>query len=230
MRNIQFSKNVEFIGTETFRNCTSLEEIYFEDDSLCSVIGNSAFRDCSSLMKIDLPESLTEIKSNVFQNCPMIYVCIEKQVQKIGAFAFQDCTNLMTIEFEEGSEIVTIGGCAFRNTNISTITIPSTVTKISSGAFMETNITSVVIPASVRRVGRLAFGDKLETLYFENFSGWNLVVENTAGNKYVEIEYNITVTNNSTNITNYNRVGTQPSSDSVPNYYYFEKDLDMELE
>ena len=56
------------------------------------------------------------------------------------------------------SSLISIGECAFRNTNISTITIPEGVTSIRNSCFYECrSLTNIQLPSSLLSIGEYAF-------------------------------------------------------------------------
>lgn len=73
-------------------------------------------------------------------NRPQLVIPFDNLV--IGDWAFYRCINLKTINIYSGG-IKTIGAYAFSNTNLSEVTIPSSVTKISQGAFASTSMMNI---------------------------------------------------------------------------------------
>ena len=69
-------------------------------------LGTSAFESCSNLQSVTLPASITTINTD----------------------AFYGCTKLGSVNLEEG--LTTINQRAFYNCNLTSVTIPSTVTSI----------------------------------------------------------------------------------------------------
>ncbi len=57
------------------------------------------------------------------------------------------------------NDVTTIGDCAFKNCNISSINIPSSVVKIGEEAFCGTKLTAVTIPANLESVGAFAYAN-----------------------------------------------------------------------
>lgn len=84
-------------------------------------VGKCAFEQCTSLTKVVLPEGL----------------------KSIGEYAFSDCNNLAEINLPDTVE--TIGLQAFRYCNLSTITIPASVTNMSTEVFSYCRSLSEVI-------------------------------------------------------------------------------------
>lgn len=83
---------------------------------------------------ITIPEGVKTIAPGCFLgNTTITGVSIPSSVLTIGEDAFCGCTSLNTISFSSGLE--TIEDRAFRNTSLSTLTIPPTVKSIGLGAF-----------------------------------------------------------------------------------------------
>jgi hypothetical protein len=58
----------------------------------------------------------------------------------------------------DGLPVTSIGGFAFHNSSITSVTIPNSVTSIEGSAFWNCrNLTSIAIPDSVRSIGVYAF-------------------------------------------------------------------------
>jgi hypothetical protein len=78
----------------------------------------------------------------------------------IGANAFYN-TNIESISIP--SSVTSIGQYAFAYTNITSISIPSSITSIDEYAFAFTYITSISIPSSVTSIGQYAFSNSTLT-------------------------------------------------------------------
>ena len=75
-----------------------------------------------------------------------------KVVNEVWASAFRKCTNLTAISFP--ATLKTIGGNAFDQTGLTSVTIPETVTDISDGIFEDCkDLVEVKLPSSVTKLG-----------------------------------------------------------------------------
>ncbi len=80
---IVIPRRVSYIGTETFKNCTSLSELQFETPSALKKIGSQAFYNCN-FSKVELPEGLEEIAENdMYYGCDCGKVFFENPIQKL---------------------------------------------------------------------------------------------------------------------------------------------------
>ena len=77
-------------------------------------------------------------------------------VRSIGTRAFYN-NNLTSVTIP--NSVTSIGDYAFSNNNLSSVTIPNSVTSIGDFAFYNNNLTSVTIPNSVTSIGDYAFSN-----------------------------------------------------------------------
>lgn len=63
---ITFPKEVTYIATNAFKDCTELKEVKFSSDSQLSAIGGCAFLGCESLKSFCVPPSVKRIGSGAF--------------------------------------------------------------------------------------------------------------------------------------------------------------------
>ena len=61
-------------------------------------------------------------------------------------------------EKADGKPVTVVGSGAFEGTNISSVTIPSSVKEIGAYAFYKTKLSSITIPETVKSLGYAAFG------------------------------------------------------------------------
>ena len=151
-------ESITEIGSSAFSG-SSLKEVVLP--STLTKIGNSAFSG-TQLKDITLPTSVTTIGSRAFGSIDSLSsVVIPKNLSNAYG-AFEGSQHLKIIHFEEG--ITKIADGLFKDSGISSITIPKTVTEIGYEAFRNTRITELYIPDSVTKLESNSFG------FSENYS------------------------------------------------------------
>lgn len=126
------------------------------------------------ITSIVIKEGITVIHERAFENCLSVTsVLIADSVTTIGDYAFYRCG--MPSEVVLPSKLESLGAGAFADTCIQTITIPETVTTVSSSLFDDCDkLTSVTFKGAITDIGAKAFYscEALETVTFEKgFSG-----------------------------------------------------------
>jgi hypothetical protein len=153
-------KPVTAIGANAFKDNTLITELMIFDG--ITTIGNNAFRD-SSLRWININECTTigSIGTGAFQGTclqDMISSWPADKVKKIPNNAFRDSDLNKALVIPDG--VTEIGNYAFAGTQITSVILPRTVTRIGANAFSGcAQLTSVTIPSSVTRItfGRSSF-------------------------------------------------------------------------
>ena len=153
LTSVTIPNNVTSIGNNAFNGCTKLSSIII--GSGVTNIGLSAFVGCSSLTSITIPGSIKSIKGG--------------QSESSGSNGtFSLCYNLQSVIIEEGVERIEDGGNsvysqtshyfgAFYNTpNLTSITIPSTLSYIGDYAF----------------VNSYAYSPKPVNIFISNLTAW----------------------------------------------------------
>ncbi len=144
---------VESIGSDCFSSCTNLQSINLEN---VKQIGESAFYYCKHLTDVTLSNELTEIGRTAFYESGITSITIPAKVEHIGGSAFKYSRQLKTAVFQNSP--IEIPECLFEScTALEEVAIPSSVTHINARAFCETNLTSIEIPASVTKLESCAF-------------------------------------------------------------------------
>ena len=94
-------------------------------------------------------------------------VSIPSNVRHIGDNAFQN-RNITSVVFEANSQLDRINYYGFANTKITSIDLPTGLSRIYNGAFEDTPLTSISIPGTVLAIETAAFNrTQLETVIFE---------------------------------------------------------------
>lgn len=99
-------------------------------------IDNDAFYDCTNMESVTLPNSVTEIGEEAFYNCPSLRtINWGTGLKKIGDFAFCNDNDalLESVTIPDGVE--EIGWLAFCSSALTTVTLPTSIKKLSHDAF-----------------------------------------------------------------------------------------------
>ncbi len=123
---------------------TGIGDKCFQKQSLKSIcipetvtyIGNNAFQDCKNLTSVTFlgaPYTIT-VGNNAFQNCPKLKTINLPAAKTIGNFAFDGCTSLEQLVLKYGTE--SIGEYCFRGcSSLTLIEIPDSVNYVGNGVF-----------------------------------------------------------------------------------------------
>ena len=164
LSNIVIPNSVTDIGDYAFSYCSSLSNIVIPDS--VTDIGNFAFSRCCSLSEIVIPSSVTSIGNRAFSRCSSLkYISIPKSVIGLNGNPFAEWNGKLeclspnfvyeddVLFNKDKSRII-----SFRNQNIESYVIPSSVTSIGDWAFYGCySLSEIVIPSSVTNIGDWAF-------------------------------------------------------------------------
>lgn len=154
--------NVVGIGKNAFYDSYGYQTVVIPET--VEYIGEWAFCD-SNLEKLEMPDSITEIKRG----------------------AFKDCYRLSSVRFS--CNLVSIESDVFNYcTALTTVIIPSGVERIGEGAFKSCAITHAAIPDTVTSIGPDAFGSSLLSINvddnnpkYDSRGGCNAIIETATG-------------------------------------------------
>ncbi len=153
---ISIPETVSSIGTNAFRDCKNLKEIYMPNSIL--TLGENAFYGCSNLESVTLSEALTSINNYAFYGCSALKtINLSSNISSIGEWAFYGCKSISQIILPEN--VTSIGQDAFRDcSSLSAIKMNQGLQSIGSYAFYFcTLLKTINIPSSVTEIGNYAF-------------------------------------------------------------------------
>ena len=183
VKTVIIENNVTSIGSDAFRDCTSLTSVTIPDS--VTSIGGDSFLDCTSLATITIPNSVTSIGSCAFSNTAysnyesnwnngVLYLSncligtennlatdyiIKDGTRIISDSAFASCTSLTSVIMP--NSVTSIGDFAFDScASLASVTVSDSVTSIGDYAFCGcTSLATITIPNSVTNIGAFAFYD-----------------------------------------------------------------------
>lgn len=137
--------------------------------SSVTAIGNSAFKNCTQLGTVNYNarniNQIGGISVYVFNGCNSIEtVVIGPDAERIPKYAFFGATKSstasvsLTIDFSNATSLTSIGASAFRETKLTNVVIPNTVTTIESEAFKScSQLESFVLGSGINSIGDEVF-------------------------------------------------------------------------
>lgn len=149
-------QTVTVLESNCFRSCKALERIDIPDSVL--EIKSSAFSGCSQLKEVKLPSGLTRLEQYIFNSCKSLTeVNIPSTVTELGYGAFYECSSLERIELPDG--IHTVEGWAFFCcSSLKEINFPKSLTYVGNRMFYNcSSLEEMVIPEWVTSIESCAF-------------------------------------------------------------------------
>ena len=162
-------KTVKTIVNSAFHSASNLVTVNLQEG--VTTLGEGCFGSCSKLKAFTIPSSLTQFGTGVFFGCSaMSSIQVNKNNTIFKSrdgilFTKDDKTIVQYPKGKTGTHysvpegVTEIGNGAFRDSDLKTISLPSSLNVIGSDAFYRCqNLTSIVIPASVTTINHVAFG------------------------------------------------------------------------
>ena len=156
LTSVQFHSGITSIAQGTFSKCTNLVIPDLNFPNLTN-LGSYAFQETKVQTISDLG-SVTSIPEYCFEKCAQLTsVTIPNTVTSIGNNVFYRCTNL-TIPDLNLPNLATLGTRAFNGTKIQTISSLGNITSIGANCFEDcSQLSSVTIPDTVTIINNSAF-------------------------------------------------------------------------
>ena len=170
-----FPEGVTAIGEEAFKG-TELTEIVISEG--IKTIGKRAFEDCYKLTRVVIPKSVTFIDDYAFSGCSQlteVVFCEGTESLSVGIYVFAFCAQLKTVTLP--STLTKISYFMFYIcSELTTVNISEGVTEIGNMPFNYCeSLTEIVIPKSVTALNRSAFsGSSITKIYYKgNATEWD---------------------------------------------------------
>ena len=146
---------VERIEDEAF-SCCAVEKIYIPD-SVTSV-GSNLFENATSLKSVRLPSGLKKLSPYMFAGCSSLeQIEMPFEIESFEEGLFAGCSSLKEIPFRAGLKELpnyVFSGCS----QLRSLILPNTIEKICEGAVSDCeNLTTLVLPASLKEIEEGAF-------------------------------------------------------------------------
>ncbi len=152
---VSMPNTIKKIENDTFSNCESLNSINLPK-SLVD-IGAHAFDYCISLKKINIPASIESIGAAAFINCHSLNdINLPNKSIEIEIAAFDD-TLWLKKKTKENPLVIHHGALIDGKACSGDVIIPDGVTCICGGAFSGSNLTSITLPDSITDIGTNVF-------------------------------------------------------------------------
>ena len=175
LEEITLPENLEDIEPHAFEGCASLKSVDIPYGT--ATIDDNAFSGCASLTDLYLPCSVQTFGSEIFSGCTSLanVTLDDKFLTSNYEFLFEDCPYLET--FKDLLSSKSQSGAKTSNAKAEAspdAVIPQGVTVIAASDFKYSKITSITIPSSVTKIEEYAFlGCKeLKRVYIEDLASW----------------------------------------------------------
>ena len=143
--------NLAQVPQSAFESCTALTSVKLSSD--ISTIGEHAFKNCRALDYIALPAFLTTISKEAFENCALTSLELPGRLKYIGERAFKNCKGLTSVTVPDAC--LTVDKEAFRDcSSLAEVNLGNGLNTLGDNALRETAITTLVLPETVTEVGK----------------------------------------------------------------------------
>lgn len=151
---IVIPEGVTLIDSCAFKDCTYLTNVVL--NSNLSTLGPNAFSGCSSLQNIEIPTSIHELPSSLFEGSGLVSIDLPSSISVIEERAFYECGDLEHVVLP--INLQSIGEAAFAHCqSLKNIEIPGNVNNIEEGVFYNSGIQHVVLHEGIKELSQYMF-------------------------------------------------------------------------
>ena len=179
LEELTFGGCIRTIGNETFRGCSMLPRLEWNNPEAEISIGKYAFAECTALERVEINVKEANIGEGVFKGCSSLNrVTINGEKLDFGRDAFKGCTNLETVTLSAFGETIE-DGMFCDMPNLFDVNIGAGAKLVKNGAFKNcATLKYVDLPGTLDRIEAGAFQNcpSLEIIYI------------TGGDHLVEID------------------------------------------
>lgn len=177
LKEIEFPSALIYMGSKAFGNCVKLTSITIPEG--VELMGNSVFRNCTELVSASLPSTLGNLnKMNIedydirnytgYINIDGTYdntdLSFPNYSNEYGCLAtFYNCPKLKNVTLSEGIKLL-MNRMFLNCTALTSITLPSTVTRVNSAFMGCSGLTEITFPETTVEIGSLKGCTGLTTL------------------------------------------------------------------
>lgn len=116
----------------------------------------NAFENCINLTTVTIPDSVTEMSYNAFDGCEKISVA----TLPATLLEYLPKQNLTTVVINGGTSIPAYDGGFYNCKNLTSVTIPDSITSIGAGAFSGCeNLTTIRLPSNITEISSHTFNE-----------------------------------------------------------------------
>ena len=161
LKDVTIGESVTEIGKYAFNNCITLNNIDIPNS--VTEIGEKAFFKCSNLKNAVIGNSVTKIGTSAFEECTNLRtVTIGESLSEIGRWAFALCDSLYHVTWNAKScgTYINFGPTTPFDRHLKEFIIGEKVQKLPEGLCMlQSQLSNITIPSSVKEIGKNAFAE-----------------------------------------------------------------------